>query len=113
MAIKMPRFGINTSCIKGIRFTYKAKVGSKDCQMRGMPEYQEAENEAKKEARREASRVGAASGSESGAGVAEEQPTRRTQQAVPKRPRASASQGEPSPKKVRKGFETTISARMP
>jgi len=47
-----------------------------------MTEYQEAEKEAEKEARREANRLGAASGSKSGAGVAEEQSTRRAQQAV-------------------------------
>jgi len=46
---------------------YKAKVGSKCCQMRGITEYQEAKKEAKKEARREATRAGEASGSESGA----------------------------------------------
>ena len=34
MANKVPGFGINTSCIKGIKSTYKAKVGSKSCQMR-------------------------------------------------------------------------------
>ena len=61
MANKVPGFGINTSCIKGIKSTYKTKVGSKGCQIRGITEYQEAE----KEARREASRAEAASGSES------------------------------------------------
>jgi len=78
-----------------------------------MTEYQEVEKEAKKEARREASRAGAASGSESGAGVAGEQSTRRTWQAVSKSPRASASQGEPNLKKVRKGSEAAVSAHMP
>ena len=72
MANKVPGFGINTSCIKGIKSTYKAKVGSKGCQMRAMTEYQEAEKEAKREARRKASIAGAASGSRSGAGTAEE-----------------------------------------
>ena len=66
----MPGLGINTSYIKGIKSAYKAKEGSKGCRMRGMTEYQEAE--------KEASRTGAALWSESRAGVAEEQPTRRT-----------------------------------
>jgi len=52
-------------------------------------------------------------GSEFGAGVAEEQSTRRIRQSVPKRPRTSASQGKPSQKKARKGFEATVSAQMP
>jgi len=80
--------------------------------MRDMTEYQEAE-EAEKEARKEASRTRAASGSESGAGAAEEQPTRRTRHVVPKRSRASAFQGEPSSKKVRKGSKAAVSAQMP
>ena len=69
-----------------------------------MTEYQEAKKEAEKEARKKASRIEATSGLESGARVAEEQPTRRTRQAVPKHPRAFSSQGEPSQKKVRKGI---------
>jgi len=48
MANKVREFEINTSCIKGIKSTYKVKVGSKGCRMRGMIEYQEAEKEAKK-----------------------------------------------------------------
>ena len=76
-----------------------------------MIDYQVAEKEAEKEAKREASR--AASRLESGARVAEEHLIRRTRHAVPKRPRASASQGEPSPKKVRKGSEAEVSAQMP
>ena len=78
-----------------------------------MTKYQEAEKEAKKEARREASRTRAALALESGAGAAEEHPVRRTRHVMPKRPRASASQGEPSPKKARKGSEGEASARMP
>jgi len=65
MANKVFGFGINTSCIKGIKSTYKAKVGSKGYQMRGMTEYQEAEREAEKEARRETSRARATLESES------------------------------------------------
>jgi len=42
-----------------------------------------------------------------------EQPTRRTRQAVPKRPRASASKDEPSQKKGRKGSEAAASAQVP
>ena len=41
------------------------------------------------------------------------QSTRRTQQAMPKRPQASASQDETSPKKTRKESEATVLARMP
>ena len=32
---------------------------------------------------------------------------------MPKHPRASASQGEPSPKKARRGSEAEVSALMP
>ena len=64
--------------------------------MRGMNEYMEAEREAEKEAKKEVSRTENAPGSESGAGAVEEQPTRRTWQAVPKRLRDSASKDEPS-----------------
>jgi len=102
MVNKVPGFGINTSCIKDIKSTYKAKVGSKGCRMREMTEYQEAEKEAKKEARREASRVRAASESESGEEGAKEHPIQKTRYGVPRRPRVSASQDEPSPKKARK-----------
>ena len=63
----VPGFEINTSCIKGIKFAYKAKEGSKSCQMRGMTKYREADKKADKE-------------------VAEEQPTRRTRRSVPKHP---------------------------
>ena len=45
--------------------------------------------------------------------MAEKQPTKRTRQAVPKHPRASTFQGELSPKKARKVFESEVSARMP
>ena len=50
--------------------------------------------------------------SESGAGAAEEHPVWRTRPAMPKHPRASASQDEPSPKKFRKGSEAEVSAQM-
>jgi len=39
MANKVSGFGINISCIKGIKSMYKAKVGSKGCRIRGMTEY--------------------------------------------------------------------------
>ena len=74
MANKVPGFGIKTSCIKVIKSTYKAKVGSNSYQMRGMTEYQKAEKKAEREARREASRTGAASVSVFGARAAEEHP---------------------------------------
>ena len=54
MANKVPGFGINTLRIKGIKSTYKAKVGPRVVEQE-MTEYQEAEKEAKKEDRREAS----------------------------------------------------------
>jgi len=92
----VPGFEINTSCIKGIKSIYKAEEWFKGYRIRGMTEYQEAKREAEKEARRKASKIEAAPESESGAGAAEEQSTRRTRQAMPKRPRASASQGEPN-----------------
>ena len=57
MANKVLGFGISTSCIKGIKSAYKAKVGSKGYWMRGIIEYQETEKKAKKETRREASRA--------------------------------------------------------
>jgi len=79
IANKVSGFGTNTSCIKGIKSTYKAKEGFKG-RMRRMTEYQEAEREAEKEV----NRTGAAPESESGA--AEEQSTRRTRQDVLKLP---------------------------
>ena len=48
MANKVPRFGINASCIKSFKSTYKANEGSKGCRMRGMTEYQEAEKKTEK-----------------------------------------------------------------
>ena len=113
MVNKVPGFEINTSCIKGIKSTYKAKVGSKGCRMQGLTEYQETERKAEREARRETSRTRATLALDSGAGAAEEHPIQRTQHAVPKRPRVSASQGEPSQKKAKKGSEAKASAWMP
>ena len=75
-----------------------------------MSEYQVAKREAEKEVRKETGRIEAASGSESGAGAAEEHPTQRTRNAMPKRHRASTSQGEPRQKKARKGSEVIASA---
>jgi len=95
IASRVPNFGMNISYIKSIKASYKMKSGSQS-RIRGMSECMEAEREAKKEARKETGRTKTASGSESGAGAVEEQPTRRTRHAVPKRPRASTSQGEPS-----------------
>ena len=37
--------GVNISCIRGIKSTYKTKLGSKGCQMQGMNEFQEAKKE--------------------------------------------------------------------
>ena len=45
----MPSFGINTSCIKGIKASYKAKLESNK-RVRGLTEYQEAKRETKGEA---------------------------------------------------------------
>jgi len=69
--------------------------------------------EAEREAENEASRTEAAPGSESGAKAAKEQPTKRTRQVVPKRPRASAFKGEPSQKKIRTGSEAAPSTQTP
>jgi len=46
IANKVPGFGTNTSCIKGLKSTYKAKEGSKGCRIRAMTKYQEADREA-------------------------------------------------------------------
>jgi len=67
---------MNTSYIKSIKASYKAKLGSKR-RMRGMSEYQEAERETEREAGRETSRTEAALVLESGAGATEEHPIRR------------------------------------
>ena len=45
MANKVPDFGINTSSIKDIKSTYKAKEESKSYRMRGMTKHQEAKME--------------------------------------------------------------------
>ena len=78
-----------------------------------MSEYQKAERETEREAKRETSRTGAALVLESGAGAAEEHPVRKARQIVSKRPRVSTSQGEPSPKKAKKGSKAEAPARMP
>ena len=44
LASRMPIFGINTSCIKSIKASYKAKLDSNK-RVRGMTEYQAAERE--------------------------------------------------------------------
>ena len=81
--------------------------------MPGMVEYQEAEKEAGRESRREASRTGIAIlEPESREEATEEQLTRRIRHTVSKRPRASTFQGEPNPKKTKKGSEAEASARM-
>ena len=49
LASRMP-VGINTSCIKSIKVSYKDKLESNKC-MRGMDEYQAAERETGGEAR--------------------------------------------------------------
>ena len=82
---------MDTSCIKSIKASYKVKLVSKS-RMRGMSKYQETEREAEKEARKETGRTEAASGSGVRVGAAEEHPIQRIRHAVPKRPRASASQ---------------------
>jgi len=103
---------MNTFCIKSTKASYKVKSGSKSC-MRGMSEYQEAEREAERDAIRETSRTGVTSMYEPVVEAAEEHPVRRAQHVVSKRPRASTSQGKPSPKKAKKGSEAETSARMP
>jgi len=48
LASRVPGFGINSSCIKSIKASYKAKLESNK-RMRGMTEYQEAEKETGRE----------------------------------------------------------------
>jgi len=72
----------------------------------GDGQYQEVEKEAGRESRREASRTGiAALEPESQEEAAEEQLTRRIWHTVSERPRASTFQGEPNPKKTKKGSD--------
>ena len=109
----MPGFGINTSCIKSIKASYKAKLDSNK-RVRGMSEYQAAEREIGGEAgvepRREVSRTGAAAAEPEPRIVApKEQTARKSWQAVAKRSRGSASKGEPSPKKARRESEAEAS----
>ena len=53
----MPNFGINTSCIKSIKASYKTKLDSNK-RVRGMTEYQAAEKEEGGKSRKEVSRIG-------------------------------------------------------
>ena len=82
IAIRVPDFGMNISCIKSIKASYKVKSGSKS-RMRGMNEYMKTEKKAEKKSRKETVRTEAASGTESGAGAAEEHPTQRVRHNVP------------------------------
>ena len=77
--------------------------------MRGMSEYMEAEGEARKET----DRAEATSGLESTAGATEEQPTRRTRHVVPKRPRASASQGVPTKRRQEEDLRLYLQPTCP
>jgi len=45
MANQVLELAINTSCIRGIKSTYKIKLGSKGYLMRGMDKFQAAEKE--------------------------------------------------------------------
>ena len=110
MANQVPEFGINTSCIRGIKSTYKTKLGSKGCMMREMNEFQEAEKKEGDESRREVRRTWiAAAEPELRTVTTKKQPAKRSQRAVAKHSRGSASQGEPSPKKARKRSEAETS----
>ena len=110
MANQVPGFGINTSYIRGIKSTYKTKLGSKGCRMRGMDEFQAAEKEERGESKREVSLTGtAAVKPEPQIVTTKEQPARKSRRAMAKRSRGSASQGESRPKKARKGSEAEVS----
>jgi len=83
-----------------------------------MTEYQEAKRETEGEVgmkpRREVSRTGQiAMNSEPRVIATKEQSTRRSWQAVAKRPRGSTSQGEPSLKKAKRGCEVEVLTQMP
>jgi len=113
---RVPGFRINTSCIKSIKASYKAKLDSKK-RVRRMTEYQEAERETtgkvEMEPRREVSRTGATTTEPKPRVIAsKEQSTRRSQQVMAKRPRGSTSRGEPSPKKANRGSEARASTQM-
>jgi len=72
----VPGFGINTSCIRSIKASYKTKLGSKRS-IRGMSEYQEAGRETEREAKRETGRTEVALVLESGVGAAQEHSVRK------------------------------------
>ena len=83
-----------------------------------MTEYQEAERETRGEVgmepRREVSRTRAITTEPEPRVVeTEEQPTRRSRQAMSKCLRGSTSQGEPSLKKVKRGSEAEVLTQMP
>jgi len=110
MANQVPGFGINTSCIRGIKSMYKTKLGSKGCRMRGMDEFQVAEKEERGESKREVSLTGtAAAEPEPRIVTTKEQSTKKSRRDVAKHSRGSASQGEPRPKKAKKGSEAKFS----
>ena len=89
----MPDFGINTSCIKSIKASYKDKLESNK-RMRGMDEYQAAKK-----------KTGGETGTGPRAAAPKGQPAKRSRQAVSKRSHSSASKGEPILKKARRESE--------
>ena len=110
MANQVLELAINTSCIRGIKSTYKIKLGSKGYLMRGMDKFQAAEKEEGGESRREVSGTGtAAAEPEPLIVMTKEQPAKKSRQVVAKHSRGSASQGEPRSKKARKGSEAEVS----
>ena len=84
LASRMPGFGINTSCIKSIKASYKDKLESNK-RVRGMDEYQTAERE-----------TGGEVGMGSKAAAPKGQPAKKSRQAVSKRSHGSTSKGEPT-----------------
>ena len=95
----MPDFGINSSCIKSIKASYKAKLESNK-RVRDMNEYQEVKRG-----------TGGEEGMEPRTVALKGQPAKKNRQAVAKRSRGSASKGEPILKKAKR--ESEAEASMP
>jgi len=100
IANTLPGFGINTSCIKAIKFMYNAIKGPITSQMRGMNEYLEAE--------KEAGRYEAAQESKRGAETTIECSARKSHQVATKSTQSFYSKGDSSCKKAQKGSEAEV-----
>jgi len=93
---KVPGFGLNTSCIKSIKSSYKAKSGSKGSCMQGMSKHIPT--------KREAGEQGVAAEPESGTRTAEERPTRKTPKPWPNAPNLLLPKMSPPRRRHRKGL---------